>query len=88
MPQKYDKYMQPLPGYKADPEKQKSVQNTFREAKDKREVKRLERKFKAEPEELKILDALEKLAPADKEAAAEGLLIARVAQRKKLTIRK
>jgi len=83
MPQKYDKYMRPLPGFKADPEKQKAVAQKFEEAKEKRRAKNLYRKFMVEPEELAQLEAAERIPDeAQRLDAMEGLLISRVARRK------
>lgn len=82
MPQKYDKYMRPLSGFKANPDRQKEVAERFREAKDKRHTKSIYRKFMVEPEELKMLEAAESLPEPQRLDAMEGLLIARVARRK------
>lgn len=84
MPRKYDKYMRPLPGYQANPERQKAVAEQFAEGKQKRADKRRFRLFQVEPEELKVLEAIERLPEGQRQDAAEGALIARVARRKKL----
>lgn len=82
MPRKYDKYMRPVNGLKADPERQKVVAETFREAKQLRDDRRRRRMFLAEKEELATLDAIERLPESVRLDAAEAALIARVARRK------
>lgn len=84
MPRKYDKYMRPMPGFKANPERQKAVAEQFAQQKQKKADKHRERLFKVEPEELKVLEAIEKLPESIRADAAEGALIARVARRKRI----
>lgn len=88
MPQKYGKNLQPLRGFKADPDKIKAVNERIDQRRQKESEKRRFRLFQAEPEELRILEAIEKLPEGVRQDAAEGALIARVARRKKLTLNK
>lgn len=84
MPQKYDKNMKPLPGFKPNDQTLRMVRQQTEEHMDKKRAKGLRRKFMAEPEELKMLDALQTLPEGQRQSAAEGLLISRVAKRKGL----
>ncbi len=87
MPQKYGKHMIPMPGYARDslpPERAKALREAIDAARAKRHQKAAELKFKAEPEELAVLKAIESLPDGARQAAAEGALIARVGRRKKL----
>lgn len=87
MPQKYGKHMEPMPGYSRDslpPERAKALREAIDAARAKRQAKESARKFMAEPEELAVLAAIEKLPEGARQAAAEASLIARVGRRKKL----
>lgn len=84
MPQKYDKHMRARPGFKPRVDQLRQIAEISAERKQKRIDKARYRKFLAEPEELKVLDAIAHLPPEHRANAAEAALIARVARRKKL----
>lgn len=85
MPQKVDKHGRPLPGFTQTPERIAMIRRTLDENRQKRIDKAAKKKFLAEPEELAILETIEKLPPGMRQAAAEGALIARLSRRKKIS---
>lgn len=78
MPRKYKSMGVLMPGFSAPPEVLKAQMIERDRQIQARKDKRLARKFLAEPEELKILDAIEKLPTQElRHAAAEGALLGR-----------
>jgi hypothetical protein len=84
MPQKYDKNMRALSGYSTNPETVVRARAIREESREIRNSKKRRRQFLAEPEEIAMLDALETMPAADRLAAAEGLLIARMHRKRKI----
>lgn len=81
MPQKYKKLGVLMPGFKQSPEEAARIKQMLDEQAERIRAWELKRKFKAEPEELKILDAIASLPEQDRGPAAEGALIARMYRR-------
>lgn len=84
MPQKYGAHMVPINGYQAKPETLKEVREMIEARREKTRQKKRQRQFAVEPEELKVLEAIERMPDGMRQDAAEGALIARVAKRKGL----
>lgn len=77
MPQKYGKHMKPLPGYTANDDRLREIRKVIDDRREKQHGKDIARKFRAEPEELAVLDQLALMPPHLRAPAAESLIIAR-----------